>query len=206
MNQELVERLWAAVRAASPTWLVFDVGNVLVGWEPERIYMDRFPDPADREAFFKRVDLHAMNLLGDRGELAPRVRDWARTHPDDAAPILMWRSRWSEMFAPAIPETAALMERGRAEGMRIAALTNFAADTWIEAQAKYETLRGFDVEVVSGRLGALKPEPEIYAAMEAATGASGADLWFIDDKAENVAAAKARGWGGLVFDRTFRGG
>lgn len=204
MNEALVERLWAEIEAAAPDWVVFDVGNVLVEWEPDRVYGELFPEPDAREAFYARVGLHEMNLSGDRGELEPRVEEWAARHADDAEAIRAWRGRWAEMFTPAIPETAEVMARARGSGLRIAALTNFAADTWRVGQDMYEVLRGFDAEVVSGRVGAVKPEAEIYAAAEAATGARGAQLWFLDDKPTNVAAARARGWGGRVFDEGFR--
>ncbi|MEM1314649.1 MAG: hypothetical protein AAGI51_08855, partial [Pseudomonadota bacterium] len=72
MNEALVERLWAEIEAAAPDWVVFDVGNVLVEWEPENVYAELFPDPAARAAFAQRVGLHEMNLAGDRGELEPR--------------------------------------------------------------------------------------------------------------------------------------
>lgn len=204
MNDALAERLWAEIEAAGPDWVVFDVGRVLVEWEPDRVYADLFPDPEARAAFFERVGLHEMNLKGDRGELTPAVEEWAARYPEDAEPIRAWRARWAEMFTPAIPETAEVLRRAKAGGRKVAALTNFAADTWLVGQGTHPVLREFDVEVVSGRLGALKPEAEIYAAAEAATGARGAQLWFLDDKVENVAAARARGWGGRVFDAAYR--
>lgn len=194
-----IEAVWAEIEAHDPEWVVFDVGAVLVEWDPERPYHDLIPDAAERAAFFARCELDAMNLTGDRGRLDAAVAAWAARFPAEAPLIRAWRERWAEMFGPAIPETAELMARVRARGRRIAALSNFAADTWEVAQAGFPVLRGFDVEVVSGREGVVKPEAEIYARLEAATGASGAALWFLDDRPANVAAAKARGWGARVW-------
>jgi len=199
LDAERVERVWAEVEAWGPEVLVFDVGQVLVRWDPERPYLDLIPDAAAREGFWRRTGLDSMNLEGDRGRLDRAVEAWAARHPDDADLIRAWRARWGEMFGPAIPESAALMLRAKAAGLRVAALSNFAADTWEVARAGFPVLREFDVEVISGREGVVKPEPEIYALMEARTGVSGRGLFFLDDRAENVAGARARGWGGLVW-------
>ncbi|MFO7856850.1 MAG: HAD-IA family hydrolase [Paracoccaceae bacterium] len=199
MDVKTVERVWAEVEAWGPEVLVFDVGQVLVRWDPMRPYLDLLPDAAAREAFRGRVGLDAMNLEGDRGRLDEAVALWAARHPADAALIRAWRARWAEMFGPAIPEAAELMRRARAAGLTVAALSNFAADTWELAREGFPVLRVFDVEVISGREGVVKPEPEIYALMEARTGVSGRGLFFLDDRAENVAGARARGWGGLVW-------
>ena len=94
MKQALVQRLWEEIEAADPEWVVFDVGNVLVGWEPDLVFAELFPEAEARAAFFARVGLHEMNLAGDRGELAPRVEERAARFPDDAAAIRAWRGRW----------------------------------------------------------------------------------------------------------------
>ena len=148
MDAERVERVWAEVEAWGPEVLVFDVGQVLVRWDPERPYLDLIPDAAAREGFWRRTGLDSMNLEGDRGRLDRAVEAWAARHPDDADLIRAWRARWGEMFGPAIPESAALMLRAKAAGLRVAALSNFAADTWEVARAGFPVLREFDVEVI----------------------------------------------------------
>ncbi|MEC9431421.1 MAG: HAD family phosphatase [Pseudomonadota bacterium] len=186
---------------APPRAMVFDIGNVLVDWQPGRVYADLIPDPEARAAFFARVDMHGMNLAGDRnGDLAAEVEALALRHPEDAVPIRAWRARWDEMFGPMMPGMETLFRAVKASGVPVAALTNFAADTFLVAQARFPILAEFDVEVVSGREGTLKPEPRIYEIVEARTGLSGPDLFFADDKPENVAAARARGWRGHVFE------
>ena len=199
MDLSRIETVWGEIEAWDPEWVVFDVGAVLVAWDPERPYRALIPDAAERAAFRARCELDAMNLAGDHGRLEDAVEAWAARFPEDAGLIRVWRARWTEMFGPAIPETEVLLRRARASGRRVAALSNFAADTWELGRGMFEVLRGFDVEVISGREGACKPSAEIYARVEAATGAAGRALWFLDDKAENVAAARARGWGGRVW-------
>ena len=103
------------------------------------------------------------------------------------------------MFGPEMPGVPDLMRRLKAEGVRLAALTNFAADTWEEGRELFPILKEFDVEVVSGREGVIKPEAAIYELVEERTGLRGEDLFFTDDKPANVEAAAARGWRGHVF-------
>ena len=184
-----------------PRAVVFDVGNVLVHWRPEDVYARLIPDAAERKALFDRVDFEAMNLRGDRdGRLADEVAALAARHPADAGPIIAWHDNWEEMFSPPIPESFALLAAVQAAGTRTVALTNFAADTWEKAVRMHPALGTFDVAVVSGREGAIKPERRIYEILEARTGLSGADLFFTDDRADNIAAAAARGWRTHLFE------
>lgn len=184
-----------------PRAVVFDVGNVLVHWRPEDVYARLIPDAAERKALFDRVDFEAMNLRGDRdGRLADEVAALAARHPADAGPIIAWHDNWEEMFSPPIPESFALLAAVQAAGTRTVALTNFAADTWEKAVRMHPALGTFDVAVVSGREGAIKPERRIYEILETRTGLSGADLFFTDDRADNIAAAAARGWRTHLFE------
>ncbi len=183
-----------------PKAAVFDIGNVLVEWDPMRVYRDLVPDEAERAALFARVDFDGMNVAGDRnGSLEAEVAALAARHPEDAPLIHAWRERWAELFGPAIPRTAALLREARAAGIPVVALSNFAADTYLLGRDMHPVLQEFDVEVISGREGCIKPEPRIYEIVEARTGLSGPDLWFLDDRADNVAAARARGWRAELF-------
>ena len=177
-----------------PRAVVFDVGNVLIDWQPTRLYERLVPDAAEREALFARVDFAAFNLEGDRGDLAEATAAAADRHPADAALVLAWRERWAEMFGPEIPGSPEIFRALKTSGIPLAALTNFARDTWLTAQESFPMLAEFDVEVVSGREGVIKPQAEIYALVESRLGLSGKDLFFTDDKLANVEAAAARGW------------
>ena len=178
-----------------PEAVVFDVGNVLVDWEPMRLYRRRIPDPQARAALFARVDFDAMNLAGDvNGDLAAEVRALAARHPGDAAHILAWREEWEVMIGPEFGGVCDLLRGLKAAGVPVYGLTNFAADTWELALEMFPALREFDDVVVSGREKVAKPDPRIFALLEAAAGRSGPALFFADDRPANVAAARARGW------------
>ncbi len=182
-----------------PEAVVFDIGNVLLGWQPEAFY-DGIIGADRRRALFAAVDLDGMNARIDRGapfgETVLAMRD---AHPDWAAEIQIWHDRWIDMLTPVIDENVALLRGLRARGVPVFALSNFGVQTFTWAQARFDFLAEFDRIYTSGMLRLMKPEPEIYAALEGDTGLAGANLYFIDDKAENIAAARARGWQGHVF-------
>jgi 2-haloacid dehalogenase len=142
-----------------------------------------------------------MNEAVDRGApFRATVHAWADRHPDWAAAIRLWHDRWIEMAAPAIPRSVRLMRALRRRGVPVFALTNFGIDSFALAQRHYDFLAEFDRPYVSGRLGVTKPDPAIYAAVEADCGLPPAALLFADDRAENTQAAARRGWRTHRFD------
>ncbi|MGY6634556.1 MAG: HAD-IA family hydrolase [Alkalilacustris sp.] len=180
--------------AGPPAAVVWDIGNVLVGWDPHRVY-DRAIGPEARLRLFSEVDLDAMNLEVDRGRaLAEAVAERADHHPEHAAHIRLWQTLWSEMFGPVLAPSVAALRALKRAGVPVFALSNFGRETFAIAEASHGFLRLFDRRFLSGELGTLKPEPAIYAALEAATGLAGPALLFADDRADNIAAAAARGW------------
>jgi 2-haloacid dehalogenase len=182
-----------------PEAVVLDIGNVLVEWNPARVY-DREIGPEGRRRLFAEVDLEGMNLSVDRGRpLGAAVAELAARHPDRAALIRLWDERWTEMFGPVIDGTVQLMRGLRAAGVPVFALSNFGREPFARAVARHDFLNEFDRRFISGELGTLKPEPRIYAALEAATGIPPARILFVDDRPENISAAAARGWGVQPF-------
>ncbi|MEO1680637.1 MAG: HAD family phosphatase [Pseudomonadota bacterium] len=180
--------------------VVFDIGNVLIEWRPERFY-DAQIGKARRRALFDSVPLTAMNLEVDRGApMAESVADLAAAHPDWADEIRLWHSHWLEMASPAIPGSVKLLEAVKETGIPVYALTNFGAQTFETARAAYPFFDTFDRAFVSAHLGVLKPEPEIYAVVERETGHAPETLLFTDDSPKNVAGAEARGWHAHLFD------
>jgi len=182
-----------------PGVMVFDIGRVLIGRDPEGFY-DRVIGPARRAALFAAVDLHAMNLNIDLGRGFCRVvQDCAAAHPDRAPEILLWHDRWSDMVPGPIDGSVHLLRALRARGVPVLALTNFGRETLDIARSRFDFLNEFDAMFVSGDLGLIKPDPAIYAAVEAA-GHAPASLFLADDMPANCAAAAARGWHAHRFD------
>jgi 2-haloacid dehalogenase len=179
--------------------VVFDIGRVLIEWEPERFY-DRVLGEARRQAFFAAVPIHAMNERVDLGDVwADSVAALAREHPDWAEEIGHWHGRWIEMASPEIPRSIRLLRALRRKGVPVFALTNFGRETFDHAAAHYPFFHEFDRAFVSGRLRLAKPDPAIYEAVERDLGLSGPQLLFTDDRPENVEAAARRGWRTHLF-------
>lgn len=180
--------------------VIFDIGNVLTRWQPEAFY-DRVIGPDRRRALFDAVDLHKMNDDIDAGALfSETIYAWADRHPDWRAEVRMWYDRWIELASPRIEGSIALLRALRAKGMPCFALTNFGRASFKEAMPKLEFLAEFDRHYVSGRMGVIKPDPRIYQMVEDDCGVAPDRLLFTDDRADNIAAAAARGWLTHHFD------
>ena len=177
-----------------PQAVIFDIGNVLIGWQPEVVYDARLgPDRA--AAFFAEVPIHTANLEIDRGApFLATLQDLSAAHPAWAQEILWWHDDWLTMVQPVIDHSVTTLRALKARGIPVFALTNFGAETFQIALAEFPFLSLFDHAFVSAHLRLLKPDPAIYAHVESATGLPPEFLLFADDKAENTAAAAARGW------------
>lgn len=178
----------------TPQAVVFDIGNVLIEWQPER-YFDRVIGPAARAAMFSEVDLHGMNDVIDRGgDFRSTVYDWAARYPRWSDAIRLWHDDWLSIATPVIPHSVRLMEALQAKGVPVFALTNFGIGTWEIALPAYPFLSRFDRAFVTGHMGVAKPDPAIFAMVEDQTGLPPEALLFTDDRADNVATADSRGW------------
>ena len=180
--------------------VIFDIGNVLIEWQPERFY-DAQIGPDRRRAMFAEIDLHGMNDLVDRGgDFREVIYAWAERHPAWRNEIRMWHDRWSELAGPTIAPSVAILRALRANGVPVFALSNFGVGTFAVAERDYDFLGEFDRRFLSGEMRMAKPDSEIYAAVEAATGLVPERLLFVDDRMDNIAAAAARGWQTHLFD------
>lgn len=177
-----------------PQAVIFDIGNVLTGWQPEAFY-DRVLGIDRRRALFAAVDLHAVNARVDDGApFRATIYDCADRHPDWATEIRMWHDRWDELASPRIDGSIALLRALRAKGVPVFALSNIGGDVFDHARTRLEFLAEFDRAYVSGTLGVSKPDPRIYEIVEQDCGLPPARLLFTDDRADNVTAAARRGW------------
>ncbi|MFZ7093036.1 HAD family hydrolase [Primorskyibacter sp. 2E233] len=180
--------------------VVFDIGNVLIEWQPERFY-DATIGEARRKQMFAQVDLHGMNDLVDTGhDFRQTIYDWAEKYPEWRDEIRMWHDHWLDLATPAIPHSVRLLRALRAKGVPVFALTNFGIGTWQIATPVYEFLNEFDRPYVSGHMGVIKPNARIYEMVEQDCGLPPESLLFTDDRAENIEAARNRGWQGHLFD------
>lgn len=179
--------------------VVFDIGNVLIEWNPERFYDARLGVDA-RKRLFHEVPLHAMNLGLDRGDpFRDSVYALADQHPDWATEIRHWHDSWLDFVPGDIPHSIRLLRALRAKDVPVYALSNFGIGTFELACRAFPVLTEFDQSYISGHLGCIKPDAEIYAHLETGCGLPCARLLFADDRAENTQAAAARGWHSHLF-------
>ncbi|WP_299618652.1 HAD family phosphatase [uncultured Tateyamaria sp.] len=180
--------------------VVFDIGNVLIEWQPERFF-DSVIGADRRRAMFEAVDLHGMNDKVDMGHhFTDTIYATAEEYPDWRSEIRMWHDRWIEMASPVIDHSVRLMGALQAKGMPVFSLTNFGIQSYDFAATHYPFLRQFDRDFISGHMAVIKPDPTIYQMLEEASGLSGGDLIFADDRADNIAAAEVRGWHTHLFE------
>lgn len=180
--------------------VIFDIGNVLIEWQPERYY-DSIMPRARREAMFAEVDLHGMNEAIDAGApFRETIYACAARYPAWRREIELWHDDWIKMAAPAIPQSVRLMKALQAKGVPVFSLTNFGVGSFDYACTFYPWLRDFDRPYISGHMKVTKPSPRIYELLEADSGLAGAELLFTDDRADNIAVAKARGWKTHLFE------
>lgn len=179
--------------------VIFDIGNVLIEWQPERFY-DKAIGPARRIEMFRELDLHGMNDDVDRGEnFEDTVMAFAHANPAWFNEIMMWRDNWLDMAQPAIRESVELMRQLKDKGVPVFALSNFGIQTFDIAKPVYPFLMEFDRAYISGHMGVTKPHPRIYQMVEQDCGLDPATLLFTDDRAENIEAAARRGWQTHLF-------
>jgi 2-haloacid dehalogenase len=178
-----------------PTAVVFDLGNVLIRWAPERAIAHHIPDRDAALAFLDRVGFAAWNLEQDRGRpLADALPVIEAAHPGAGTVLADYATRFAETIREPVPGSWEIAEALAAGGTPLHAITNWSAETFPAACALYPRLDSlFGMIVVSGAEGVVKPDPAIYRLLLDRTGLSAGDCLFIDDSAKNVAGARAVG-------------
>ena len=183
-----------------PRAVVFDLGGVLLDWNPRYLYRKLFDDEADMERFLSEVctlDWHRAHDLGvPPEETSPPL---AAAHPEQAELIWAWTQRTEEMLAGPIDGTVEILRELRAAGVPCYALTNMESWTYPGRRERYPFLTWFDGTVVSGFEGVAKPDPRVFRLLLDRFGLTAADTLFIDDSRTNVEAARAAGMQAVEF-------
>ena len=183
-----------------PQAVIFDIGNVLIEWKPERFY-DRVIGEDRRRKMFAEVDLHGMNDKVDLGHpFTETIYATAEAYPAWRDEVRMWHDHWLELATPVIDHSLRLMRALQGKGVPVYCLTNFGIGSFAFASEHYTFLKDFDRHYVSGHMGVIKPDPRIYQMLEEDCGLPPDSLLFADDRADNIAQAQSRGWRGHLFD------
>ncbi|WP_037084209.1 HAD family hydrolase [Neorhizobium vignae] len=186
--------------AAKIDHIVFDIGKVLIHYDPNLPYARLIPDEEERRWFFENVCTHEWNLEQDRG------RKWEDAeallvvqYPEREEQIRAFRKYWHEMVPHSYDGSVAIMESLIDNGRDVTMLTNFAADTFVEARKIFPFLNKPRGVTVSGEIGLIKPDVAIYEKHARDFGLTPEASIFIDDSQANVEGARAAGWQAVHF-------
>ena len=180
--------------------IVFDLGKVLIDWDPRHLYRKVFADPARMEWFLAHVCHSDWNLEQDKGRsFDEAVREATSRYPEYATEIAMYRDRWMEMVPGAIEESVKILEELYDRGFPLYAITNWNGDTFRATRSRFPSLGLFNDIVVSGDEKLLKPEPAIFELLATRNGIDLSDSLFIDDSMKNVKGCEVVGMKGHHF-------
>lgn len=181
--------------------VVFDIGNVLIHWDPRLLYrkiftrVDMTADEGMVDWFLATVCTTEWNIEQDRGRsIAEAEAEAIGRHPDYAPQIRAFYGRFQEMIPGEIPDTVAALRQAKAAGLRLHGLTNFGRETFPQTAARFDFLRSFDTVVVSGDERVIKPDPAIFHILIERAGLDPQRTAFIDDSAANIRSAAELGF------------
>lgn len=181
--------------------VLFDVGNVVVRWDPRALYSKIIPDPDRRDWFLSHVCTMAWHGEHDRGvPMAENARHLIARFPEFETEIRAWDARFGEMLEGVIPETVAAIEAMHLRGVPLYALTNMPAEKAEGVFAASPAFGLFRDIVVSAHEGLIKPDPAIFAVACRRAGLEAHEMLFVDDLPANIEAAHRLGFDVHLFD------
>lgn len=180
--------------------IIFDLGGVLIDWNPRYLYRKLLDSEAEVEDFLTRICTHDWNEQQDAGRsFAEGVALLSEKHPEQRHLIEAYFERWSEMLGGALEETVEVLDGLRARDVRLFALTNFSAETFPTARQHFEFLSWFEGILVSGEEGMKKPDHRIFRLLAERFDLELEGAAFIDDVPKNVEAARQLGVHAIHF-------
>ena len=181
--------------------IIFDLGGVLIDWDPRYLYRKLFADKAEMEHFLATVTTSDWNEEQDAGRSLAEATEWlVARHPEQEELIRAFYGRWTEMLGGPIDGTVDILSQIRREQrFKLFALTNWSAETWPVALELYDFLHWFQGVLVSGQEKMRKPDPVFYRLLEERYPLKLETSLFIDDNLRNVEAARALGLRSIHF-------
>jgi 2-haloacid dehalogenase len=180
--------------------VIFDLGGVLIDWDPRYLYRTLFVDEAAMERFLAEVATPEWNAAQDAGRSwTEAVEVLAARFPDERPLIEAYHLRWSEMLGGPIDGTVDVLADLRERDVRLLALSNWSAETFPIARTRYPFLDWFEGIVVSGEIGVAKPDARIFETLIGRYHIEPSETVFVDDSVANVSAAEELGFICLRF-------
>lgn len=181
--------------------IIFDYGNVLLTWDPRNIYRNFFPnDPEGMERFLREVNFADWNLQQDKGRpFVEGVALLSQQFPHYAHLVQAYHKRWIDSVGEPVAGTIGILKQLKQAGYSVYGLSNWSAETFPQARKRHAFFDLLDDMVISGEVGHVKPEPEIYHIMLAKIGRPAQECLFIDDALPNVHQAQRMGFAVIHF-------
>ena len=179
--------------------VVFDIGNVLVRWDPRNLFRKIFAEAPAMEAFLATACSSEWFLELDAGEITPHVGARIAAFPHYREHLTAFDERWLETLDGAIEENVAVFARLKARGRKIYGISNYPRDKFELSRPLFPFYDWFDGLIVSGREGLVKPDPRIFALLLDRYALAAGDTLFVDDSERNVLAAREAGMEAIHF-------
>jgi 2-haloacid dehalogenase len=180
--------------------IIFDLGGVLLDWNPHRLYAPFFNSNAEIDQFLHEINFAEWNLQQDAGRpFAEGVAVLSAQFPHYTDLIRAYHERWEDSVPGAIDGTLDILHRLKRDGVPLYALTNFSAETFPLIRRRFDFLQLFEYILVSAEVGLVKPDPAIYRLMLEKVGRPASECLFIDDSLKNVEAARQLGFDTIHF-------
>ena len=180
--------------------VVFDLGNVLIDWDPRYLYRKLFQTDEEVEWFLENICDHDWNLKHDSGQLFSKgILEKSQKYQEYSELIHAWYQRWEEMIGGPIDESVQVLSELKEKRLLLYILSNWSAETYPIAEERFDFLSWFDGKIISGEAEIVKPDLEIYKLLINRHDLNPQHTVFIDDKEENIRAAELLGIHGIHF-------
>lgn len=182
------------------TTVVFDLGKVLIDWDPRYLYRHLVGDPGEVDAFLAEVGFAEWNALQDAGRpFGDAVAELAARHPERRTLIEAYPARFADSLGGEVPGSVAVLRDVIDRGFRTLALSNWSAETFPHALARFPFLAWFEAIVVSGAEGVAKPDIGLFSILVDRHQVDPERSVFIDDSEANIATAAGMGFITILF-------
>jgi len=186
--------------------IIFDIGGVLVDWNPTYLYRQMFEeDEAELDYFLTVVCSPEWNAKQDAGHsFSEAIAERIKIFPEYTPYIRAYYTRWEEMVKGEITSTVNILSALRDKGYHLYALSNWSAETYPLIYRRFEFLNWFDEVVISGQVKMAKPDPAIFKLLLRRINRQAQQCLFIDDSEQNILAASRLGFQTIHFSSSGR--
>ncbi len=180
--------------------IIFDLGGVLLDWNPRYLYNEIFQEETEMEYFLSEICSPSWNAKMDANRsFEEGISELLPVFPEFAEQIRLYHTRWSDMLRGELSDSVDILRELKEAGFKLAGLSNWPREKYLMIKGQYQFLAWLDPLVISGEVGVAKPDPDIYQILLQKVGVPAGDCIFIDDMPENIRAAARQGFETIHF-------